>query len=386
MKPSMKRLLPNCLSALLITVLLIGCDKDERAINLNLTPVQTLYAPDDNISVKLQPATGATVVFEWESAKAEDGSLVMYELAFDKEDGDFSTPVYKVTSDGNGVQNKLTMTHKDLNKIADMAGIQSLEKGKLKWTALAYKGTNVKPAEISRVIEVERPAGFSVIPSDLYLSGDATEAGADLANAIQMSQTSSGVFEAYTSLKPGTLRFTDGKTGTPLSYQLEGDFIKEGEGQASPATTEKTYRLELDFNSAAAKVTEIVSVGYWFSPTGTLNAEMQYRGGGIWSAENTLIQFKEEGWGKDERYKFQLKVKGASGEEKTEWWASKNSDNQRATADSPLSYFFLFPVPEGQNDQWNYSFKFQTEADGKNADIILKFAPGAPYTHEIIIK
>jgi hypothetical protein len=142
----------------------------------------------------------------------------------------------------------------------------------------------------------------------------------------------------------------------------------------------------LDFNTAAAKLTEITGIGYWFSPTGTINAELAYKGGGVWSAENIPIAFKEESWGKDERYKFQMKLSGPNNEEIIEWWGSKNSDNSRATVDSPPSYFFLSKVPEGQNDQWNYSFKFMTEADGKNSDIILKFSPGADYTHEIILK
>lgn len=380
----MIRLLPNYLSVLLLVTLFTGCDKDERDINLNLTPVQTLYAPDDNLSVKLQPATGATVVFEWESAKAEDGTLVMYELAFDKADGDFTQPVYKIASDGNGVQNKMTLTHKDLNKIADLAGIEALSTGSLKWTAFAYKGTNVLPGQTSRTITVERPAGFSIIPSDLYLSGDASEAGADMNNAIQMTMTSPGVFEAFTALKPGTLKFTDAKTGTPVSYQLEGAFIKEGEGSASPVTVEAPYRIVLDFNTAAASLTEITSVEYYFSPNGSYDAQLTYKGGGIWSAENVPIEFKQESWGRDERYKFRMKGKNAGGEETETFWGSSNRDNQRATSDSPPEYFYLVEYPEF--NQWDYTFKFQTEADMKNTDIIMKFAPGAKYTHEIIIK
>jgi hypothetical protein len=380
----MIRLLPNYLAALLSIVFFAGCDKDERDINLNVAPVKALYAPDDNSFVKLQPATGASVVFEWEAAKAEDGTLVMYELAFDKEDGDFSQPVYKIASDGNGVQNKMTLTHKDFNKIADLAGIEALSTGKLKWTAFTYKGTNVVKGEVSRIISVERPAGFSVIPSDVYLSGDATEAGADIANAIQMKQTASGVFEAYTSLKPGTLRFTDGTSGTPVSYQLEGEFIKLGEGQASPVSAEAPYRIELDFNTASAKLVEITNMEYYFSPNGSYDAQLLYRGAGIWSAENVPIVFRQESWGRDERYKFRMKVKDASGQETEEFWGSKNRDNQRPTSASPADYFHL--VKYADFNQWDFTFKFQTEVDGKNTDIVMKLAPDADYTHEIIIK
>jgi hypothetical protein len=47
-------------------------------------------------------------------------------------------------SDGNGLYNKLTISFKDLNKIADLAGIQPQETGKLKWTVMSSKGINVQ--------------------------------------------------------------------------------------------------------------------------------------------------------------------------------------------------------------------------------------------------
>src|SRR5688500_9051778 len=132
----MKRLFLNISSLpVLLTLLLISsCSKNNRDINMNISEVTAFYAPNDNLFVKLEPATAASVGFEWEQAKAEDGSLVMYKVAFAKETGDFKTPVYKLASDGNGVQNKLTLSHKDLNRIANLAGIQALSTGKLKWT------------------------------------------------------------------------------------------------------------------------------------------------------------------------------------------------------------------------------------------------------------
>ena len=95
----MKRHLYTYLNILLALVLVTSCDDDQDSINVNITPVTTLYAPNDNIFVKLQPTTEASVVFEWDMARAEDGTVVLYEVAFDKESGDFSAPVYKVVSD-----------------------------------------------------------------------------------------------------------------------------------------------------------------------------------------------------------------------------------------------------------------------------------------------
>ena len=74
---------------------LFGCVKNDTLDHLGVSSVQKLYEPFDNRFVKLQPTTSASVVFEWAQAKAEDGSLVIYEIAFDKIDGDFSSPIYK---------------------------------------------------------------------------------------------------------------------------------------------------------------------------------------------------------------------------------------------------------------------------------------------------
>jgi hypothetical protein len=380
----MKRIFFNAHSFLILffSVLFVSCEKDDRDINLNLSEVAALYAPNDNLSVKLEPATSASVGFEWEQAKAEDGSLVMYEVAFDKESGNFSQPIYKIASDGNGVQNKLSLSHKDLNRIANMAGIKALEKGKLRWTVMAYKGTNIKVSQMSRVIEVERPAGFAEIPTQVFLTGDATEAGTDLANAIKLKSTSSGVYEVYTQLKPGTYRFVSATTGTPVSYEVQGAFLKEGDGEPSPAATPKVYRLELDFNNAAVKITEIVKVAYWFAPRNAVEAELTYAGNGVFKVENKQIEFRQESWGRDERYKFRLSLKAQDGTLFEEDWASVNRDNNRPTAATPADWYNVY---KQDVNQWDYTFKFPGEADMKSVDLILNFRRDAPYNHQVVI-
>src|SRR6187549_514707 len=159
-----KNIFSWCLLMMAASVFITACDDDDDSINTTISPVKSLFAPADNLFVKLAPTTEASVVFEWEQSKAEDGTLVLYEVAFDKESGDFSSPVYKLVSDSKGLENSLTLSHKDLNKIANFAGIPSLGTGKLKWTVLASKGINVIQAEAARNIEVERPAGFAEIP------------------------------------------------------------------------------------------------------------------------------------------------------------------------------------------------------------------------------
>ncbi|NLU90408.1 SusE domain-containing protein [Chitinophaga sp. Ak27] len=368
---------------IILSVLLFSCKRDDYSLNTNLQPVAKLTAPLDNKYIKLQPTTSATVSFEWDQARAEDGSLVMYEVAFDKADGDFSSPVAKYSSDGGGVQNRLTLSHKDLNSIAGKAGIASLATGKLKWTVLAYKGYNIQKATESKTIEVERPNGFAEIPTDVYLTGEATEAGADLSKALKLKSTAPGVYEIYTSLKNGKYHFTNRNTGTPSTYSVMGTAVKEG-GESEQATGTKVYRLRLDFNNAAATVTEITSIGLWFAPLNKFLFEISYAGNSTWSIKSQLITFKQESWGRDERYKFRIAVKDSDGNAGDEWIGSSNADNSRPTSATPLSYWELKPI--SNNDQWNYCYKFATEADTKNCDINVYFTADKNYTHEVIVK
>jgi hypothetical protein len=79
-----------------------------------------------------------------------------------------------------------------------------------------------------------------------------------------------------------------------------------------------------------------------------------------------------------------MDVKSAEGVASQEWYGSSNSDNNRPTAATPLSFWELKPVPN--NDQYNYSFKFNGDVDTRNCDVNVYFAPDKNYTHEVIIK
>lgn len=378
----MKKIILQYMTLGLALLAFMSCEKDKNLDHTAVTAVKNIFTPEDNRFVKLQPATSASVVFEWEQAKAEDGGLVMYEIAFDKEEGDFSMPVFKMVTDNGGIYNRATVTHKQLNSIASLAGIPSLGTGKLKWTVYSSKGINEVKAEVSRIIEVQRPAGFATLPADVFMTGTATETGADLASAVKLKQTANGVFEIYTSLKAGTYNFADRNAGTPTTYSISGGDLKEG-GTTTVTGATKVYRINLDFNNASVTMTEVKEVGLWFAPDNTIWFNLNYTANGIWKAENQSIVFRQESWGRDERYKFRLKINDGTADS-FEWMGSSNADNSRPTTGSPASYWFLNKI--ANNDQWNYCYKFQTEADNKNCDIIVNFTTGGPYTHQVVIK
>ncbi|WP_343306517.1 SusE domain-containing protein [Chitinophaga niabensis] len=371
------------IALLTLAAFLPACKKDDYKLNINLKPVEKLSAPVNNKFTKLQPATSAALSFEWEQARAEDGSLVLYEVVFDKENGDFSNPIAKIASDGGGIQNKLTLSHKDLNSMAGKAGIAALATGKLKWSVNASKGYNIQPAKESRIIELERPNGFAEIPVDVFLTGAATEGGATLANAMKMKAVTAGVFEIYTSLKDGKYQFVDRKTGTPNTFYLQGELLKEN-GESTQAGGTKAYRIRLDFNNAAATVTEITGMGLWFAPDNKIMYDLTYAGNSTWSFQNKLITFKQESWGRDERYKFRINVKNAAGVAGEEWVGSSNADNNRPTDATPAAFWEIRTITN--NDQWNYCYKFKAAVDTKNCDVNVYFQADKNYTHEVIVK
>lgn len=358
-----------------------SCKKDTRALDLTVAPVTTLAAPADNTSINIQPATGSSIVFQWNASATQD--LVLYEVAFDKAGGDFSNPVYKVLSDGSGVQPQATITQKLLNNIASMAGIASLTTGTLKWTVIVSKATNAKVSTTSHTIQVTRPAGFAVLPDSLYLTGSATEQGTVASKAILFKKIGDGVFELYTSLTAGTYSLIDKKTGTPTMYSIQNNNTVVANGSTTVSGSKNVYRLSVDLSNAAATITQIVSVGFWAAPDNKVWFTLPYIGNSQWELDNWPLVMPQEPWGADSRSKYQFNVINSSGVASTEWYGSINSDNPDPSSTTPVSYWYMYPC---DNSQWNYCFKILPADNNKNVNVNVNFSPGiAHYTNTITI-
>lgn len=358
----MKHMVTKSFLALtLISLLFTKCSKDERDINMNLTEVTNLFTPVDNESILLKPASGQTVVFEWEQAKAADGSLVLYEVAFDQENGDFSQPFYKVVSDNKGVNNRLTLTHGDLNRIAELGGSAFFEKKKFKWTVLASKGTNVKIASMSKILELERPGGFDVLPGNLYLTGSATEGGDVLANALKMRQIEPGVFEIYSKLKAGTYHFVDGTTGTPKSYYIFDDNGIQAigmNGESEFTGADKIMRIRMDFNNINASYAEVKEVKLWYCAGNTFWATLPYTSNGVWRIDGLTVNYTQMPWGFEERYKYLMVIDEGAGD-RDQWLNSNFGDPAGQDGQYPSTVEYRTINFEANNgSQWDWGWKF----------------------------
>jgi hypothetical protein len=371
----MKKLITSGVVLLLAMLVITSCKKDVKPLNLNLTAVSNLTLPENDAAVVLTPAAPVSVDFQWEPAKAADGDFVLYEIAFDKVGGDFSKPIFKVVSNGGGVDTKITFTHKDLNKIANMGGIAASSTGKLIWTVLASKGTNVMVGPNPHTITLTRPAGFADLPVDMYISGSATEGGTDITKAVKLKKNEEGVFEIYTSLKAGDYILTDKPTAEGTKYYVDGGLIKLGSTPVA-VTAAKNYKLTFDFNVATTAMVEIQSVGLWMSAYNKEIGQLDYIGNSTWEVAKLPIEFFQFDWGRDERYKFVVHT--SSGVQ----FMGSSKDNNVAPAGQPAAYFFVQAVTP---DQWANTYKFDPSADMHNVKVDLSFKASGAYTHSVTV-
>lgn len=376
----MKALLSKLSIIASLALAFVACDNMGET-DSRLAPTDKLIEPADGKSVVLEASPSAAVYFEWDYSPVETSGAAIYQIAFDKADGDFSKPAYLAFSSNNGLDNHISITHKQLNKIAGMIGIKPSDTGSFKWTVFASKGTNAIKAAQENTITVTRLAGFADIPVDVFVTGEASEGGTDLSKAHKMKAVANGEFEVYTKLAAGKpFNFTDGTTGTPRQFYTVNGLVKEN--GTSTVETDGVYRITLDFNTGACTYTLVTRIGFFFCPEDKILFDLPYVGYGVFQAKET-VTFKQEGWGRDERYKFRMFVKedGGKGGE-VEWeWATLNQTDARPTPTSPDSYYYLQLLTT--TSQWDNKWKLMGDFDGVPATYTIYLTADQPYTHSI---
>lgn len=369
------------LSALLS---LFGACKTENMnyTDVDVTAVNSLFEPLDNKAVKLVSSSSAALFFEWESALTVDGGAPQYEIAFDVVGGDFSSPLYKVTSNNNGFATNAYVTHKVLNTVAILSGINPGESGDVQWTVISSRGIKRVTSSSVRKLNISSLEGFADIPNELYITGEGSEGGTSLSTALPFKQTAPGEFEIYTKLEAGkTYSFLDRKDPNARIFYTD-DQVKLKEATEEPGmqiNQTGVYRIQIDFNIATISFTEIKSIGVWFSPDNRILFNLPYQGKGIWSGTG-VVNFKQQGWGRDERYKFQLETV-ANGQAVTEQFGAKNPTDSRPNASSDPSYYHIKLL--AAVTQWDDKWKFGDAVDGKSTTISVILQGDKEYTHQV---
>lgn len=367
-------ILPFALSAALV-----ACSSNGEVRDLDVNAVDKLYSPADQKAVVLQSSSSATIYFEWEPSIAEDGGAVLYEVIFDKSDGDFSNPIAIVTADNNGAESHATITHKTINQIAASAGIESSAQGTIKWTVWASKGINPVKATEERSLIVTRLAGFAEIPDNLYITGEATEVGSDISNARIMKKVADGEFEIYMKLTAGkTFKFVSGTSESATEYSLSGEKLVEG----GTTTVDETgiYKYYVDFNAGSFTSKQVTKVK-WFLNWSQKEIEMEYQGLGVWAITNYTVEGLSGSDNSDDRYKFRME----SSDGETEWRAKITTDSKPSGNES---YYYM--TEKTNVEQWTNGEVWKSPGtdgwSGHAYDVTFSLSTLGEYTHSLEIK
>lgn len=357
---------------------LFACSDDGEIRDIGVTAVKTLYEPDNGKTVVLQASASAMLYFEWEPARAENSGAVLYEVVFDKADGNFSNPIYTTASGNNGGANHAMITHKEMNKIAAMAGIESSAKGTIKWTVFSSKGTNPVKSEEERMLTVTRLAGFADIPAQLYITGEGTEVGGDISKALILKKITDGEFEIYTKLTAGQpFKFVSSISGTPVEYSLSGEKIVE----KGTSTVSKTgvYKYYLDFNIGAFSTKEVTKVNLFLNWS-QRKIELPYKGLGVWELTVHTITGLTGNDNNDDRYKFRMESSAGQ----TEWRAINNDSKPTGNE----AYYFM--VERTNVEQWTNNQVWKNPSttgwSDKTYDIMFSLSSRGDYKHNLVIK
>lgn len=374
----MKKIFIKSITIVTLVLTFLACSSDGEVRDIGVTAVKTLYEPSDGKGVVLQSSASAILYFEWEPARAENSANVLYEVVFDKAEGNFSNPVYTIASNNNGASNYANISHKEMNRIAALAGIESSEEGTIKWTVYSSKGINPVKAEEERILTLTRLAGFADIPAQLYITGAGTEVGEDISNALIMKKITEGEFEIYTKLTAGQpFKFVSSNSGTPIEYSLSGEKIVENGSSTVPETG--IYKYYLDFNIGSFTTKEVTKVNLFLNWS-QRKIELPYKGLGVWELTNHTITGLSGNDNNDDRYKFRME--SSTGE--TEWRAINNDSKPTGNE----GYYYM--VERTNVDQWtdNQIWKnpSTTGWSDKTYDFMFSLNPEGEYTHNLVIK
>lgn len=382
----------------LIAILILGSCTDNYDLKTGFDAPTTLVSPQENQLIAIDLENGTPTVFEWTKANSYYGGVVLYEVLFDKENGDFSNPIYKIVSNGGGGDNWLSLTPKQLIVLAKNANISIDAEGMVKWKVVASQGGERKATQEIRTLKLKRPAGIAEIPTELYIYGTGFEAQT-IDNAMKFKKTEDGVFEIFASLNNSEINLCNSLSNNKVYYKLNND-KKLIESETASGTvingTGKAYRIVVDFNLLTIKTTEIQSIQMirtWQYNLGDLT----YIGNHKFEVKNIALPFYHD-WGyPEERYRFWVTTNDG-----LEIWGSYQNDQMNGSnipgliafgnppdGNQPAAYYNVYNLADipspGQSQDWTGMYKLPKGSENKHANVIIDLSPNADYKHSITI-
>ena len=361
-----------------VLLAMMSCREDYE-LNADFTVPAKLDSPAD---IQLDVTSSTPIVLSWSGGGAADGGIVLYEVLFDKADGDFSTPLATMKSD-LGAMPTLSVTHATINTIAKNAGIRPEATGNIKWTVSVSKGGVVKRADKAATMTVTRAEGIDNIPTELYLYGSAAENNGE--GGLPFRCVEEGVFQIYTKLSDGKISFKSGTTGDAFNYYIdENSKLRDSAGETTVTASEEITRLTVNFNTLGMTVDRIGSSVrcIWGASYGNI-AVLNYTEKGKFAGEGD-IRFlnpnKPETNAPDwltwieERYYFIAQVNGSD----VCWGRADDVSAERPVGGEPASFYALYEFPWSQ---WDHLWKMKGSLDYTHATITIDTNADGLMTH-----
>lgn len=378
-------------------MLLMSCTENYE-LKVGFDAPESLVTPLNNQVVAIDLENGTQTYFEWTKAKSYYGGVVLYEVYFDKENGDFSKPIFKTLSNAGGGDNWLSLTPKQLIVLAKLADIAIDSEGTVKWKVVASQGGERKETVEIRKLILKRPAGIAEIPNELYVYGSGFEAK-EIGAAMKCKKIDDGVFEIFAAVSNGDIKLCNSTADEKVYYKLDANNkMIESEDQSGivMSGTGNAYRIIVDFNLLTITATEIKTIQIirtWQANLGNLT----YIGDHKFEVKNIALPYYHD-WGyPEERYRFWATTNGG-----LEIWGSYHNDNMTSSNISGLTAFNVQPdggqpaeyyniynlanIPSpGQNQDWIGMYKLPKGSENKHADVLIDMSPDGDYKHSITI-
>ena len=333
--------------------------------------VETLLYPSEGFEVDLINNDNAKLAFEWEASKT--GSP-LYEVIIYGSDG--TTEVGRFESDDSGTRNMLTLKHKTLIELADLAGIVPDASGDLYWTAGAVSGGNLQSGlPEPHKFTVTRDASVVGFPTELYITGEGSEGGADITKAVSLYKTGDGVYEIYTRINGAVTFVNRNAEGAKRTFYITKDNRLTTDAELAVAVADGVYRTKVDFSTSTVTLVPISDVAL-YRANGDHLVELSYTESGVWKAENYTIP--SDG---DDRYRF----KAMAGESEEIWGSSRSGENDRdasdpGTIDPGNTYFNIYLYPGNEyTDTYRCNYKFHSPLKGMTCTVVVSMSPERTY-------
>ncbi|OHX66871.1 hypothetical protein NH26_11135 [Flammeovirga pacifica] len=284
-------------------ILLVGCTEKENMQpegNWDLS-APSLMAPSAGDKIDLiQEFPEETIDFEWTAAINSAGYDVTYQIVVVSDTAsDTMTPLLKVLSDDNGKALTGSITYQELDQALSAQCIAAGSEVNVKVGVVASS----MERQVEDLVEISVVRFKNeVVPTQLFITGTATEAGNDRANAIPFKRlptadgSASNVFEVYTKLSvEGTFLFLDNNTENAAHYGLTDEKIMKC-GSEITVDEEKVYRVKVDFDNGTYELRDFSEIELFGAPPSDsgdwVGLAFTYQGLGVYS---TVGEFKQTG-------------------------------------------------------------------------------------------